>query len=201
MKKLLMMATMVAVASASMANSRTIATFLDPADSGATSLFVFNTTTNILTGSFTGTGLTVRTPGLNGGGEVTNAKFQTSPIQLVPVAGTNLYAGGTGTVRFYTSDINNPFLLVNFTGATLFDPLNFGASEFNGSIVNFSGPNVPGGLSNEQFSFALANRHVVGDEIRYTASFTSSAVPEPATMTALALGAAAILRRRKKSSN
>lgn len=195
MNKLFTLATLVSVGA--VAHAGTIATFFDPAVDGSTPLFVFDTVTNILTGSWTGTGLNVQTPGLIGGGVVNNAKFTTTPIQLTNVPATDIWTGGAGQFRFYTTDVNNPFLVVDFTGATLFSPLNFGASEFSGSIVNMSGPNVPAGLTNEQFSFSLANPASNGTLRTYTASYTSSAVPEPASMTALALGAAALLRRRR----
>ena len=185
-----------AVSASAMANSNTMVTFADPAANASSPLFTFNTNTNILSGSWTGNGLTVRTPGINGG-VVENAKFVTTNISLVQVPGSGIYTGGSGRVTFYTDSVENPFFVVDFTGATLFNPLNFGASEFNGSTVNFSGPGVPAGLTSEQFSFALANPTMAGNTINYTASFTSSAVPEPASMTALALGAAAMLRRRK----
>lgn len=197
MNRVIFGAMLVAVAAGSFAQSRTMVTFADPSLDGSNKLFVFNTTTNILTGSYTGTGMTVQTPGV-GGGSVANAKFTTSAIQLTQVPGSGIYTGGAGQVRFYTEDANQPFFVVDFTGATLFNPLNFGASQLNGSGVQFSGPNVPGGLTQQQFSFALANPTVNGNEISYTSSFTSSAVPEPATMTALALGAVSLLRRRKK---
>ena len=195
MKRLLALTSL--VCAGAFAHAGTIATFFDPAADASTPLFVFDTATNILTGSWTGTGLNVQTPGLIGGGAVNNAKFSTSAIALTNVPSTDIWTGGAGQFRFYTDDINNPFLVVDFTGATLFSPLNFGASEFSGSIVNMSGPNVPTGLTNEQFSFSLANPAVSGNLRTYTASFTSSAVPEPASMVALGLGLAALLRRKR----
>ena len=200
MKKGILFGALLVGAAIANAQSSTIATFQDPAVSSDTPLFFFNTATNILTGSWTGPGLNLHTPGFVGGGTVSNAKMQMDPVAFTPVGSTGIFTGGAGQVKFYTNDVNNPFFVINFTGATLFNPLNFGASEFAGSSVSFSGTNVPAGLTSEQFSFALANPRV-GQEggLLYTASFTSSAVPEPATMTALALGAAAMLRRRKKA--
>ncbi len=185
------------VASASVfASAGTIATFADPSNNQNNPLFVFNTSTNILTGSWTGTGLTVQTPGFNNPGSISNAKFVTSSISLTPVGG-GLYNNGAGTITFYTSDVNNPFMVIGFSGATLFNPLGFGASEFSGSIVSIIGPDIPTNLSGEQFAFSFANPAQNGNNVTYTAAFTSSAVPEPATMTALGLGLAAIMRRRR----
>lgn len=196
MRRTILLSAFMAAAVASHA-SFTLATFSDPSN-GSPFLFDWDTTNNTLTGSWSGAGLNLLTPGFTGGGSVNNAKFQTSTINLTTVIGGVLYNMGSGSVNF-TDASNNNVLTINFAGGTFLNPLNAGASSAQGNAVSFSGPNVPANLTNQAFAFSLANPNAVGDHVYYTASFTSSAdvVPEPASMLALAAGLAALARRRK----
>ena len=196
MRRTILLAAFMAATVASHA-SFTLATFSDPSN-GSPFLFDWDTTNNTLTGSWSGTGLNLLTPGFNGGGSVNDAKFQTSTISLTTVIGGVLYNMGSGSVNF-TDSSNNTVLTITFAGGTFLNPLNAGASSAQGNAVSFSGPNVPANLTNEAFAFSLANPNVVGDHVFYTASFTSSAdvVPEPASILALTAGIAALARRRK----
>jgi hypothetical protein len=73
-----------------------------------------------------------------------------------------------------------------------------GSSDLRLDGVTFSGPNVPAGLSQEMYNFSFANGFDNGQFVHsYTASFTSSAVPEPASMIALGAGLLALARRRR----
>jgi hypothetical protein len=74
-----------------------------------------------------------------------------------------------------------------------------GGSSLFGNGVTFSGPLVPSGLSQETFNFSFANFVQNANGATATAAFTSSAVPEPASIAAIGLGLAAMIRRRRKA--
>lgn len=191
--------TLAMVAAAASHASFTVATFADPSNSSTNPLFSFNANTSTLTGGWSGTGLTLQTPGLIGGGSLNDVKFVMTPITTTNI-GPGVFVTNGGNIKFYTSDINNPDFTVNFDSAILVNPLNFGTSEFIGSNVSFTGPNVPSGLSEESFGFTFANQRVNQGVYTYTAAFTSSAVPEPATMIAIATGIAGVVARRRRAS-
>lgn len=198
MNKLFLLSGLALVAAASQA-SVTIATFQDPAPNSSTPLFDWDMGANTLSGSWTGAGFTMDTPGFTGGGSVANTHFLMGPVALTVVIPNVLYMMGAGTIDFYTTNLSSPFFTITFNGGTFLNPLNSSASSLNGDVVNFAGPNVPGGLSNQQFAFSLANPVLSSGHMTYTSSFTSSAdvVPEPLTLVALATGLAAVARRRK----
>ena len=198
MKKALITALAIGFAAASQA-SFTVATFADPTTIADSPLFTWDTANNTLSGSWVASGLTLQTPGFSGGGSVANAHFIMDPVSLTPVIAGQFYTMGRGEVKFYTTDPNTPFYTITFSGGTFLNPFNAGASQTAGPSVDFAGPNVPGGLTDETFSFSMTNAKQTGNFVTFTSSFTSSAnvVPEPVSMIALTAGLAAIIRRRK----
>jgi hypothetical protein len=73
-----------------------------------------------------------------------------------------------------------------------------GDNIFSNNGVEFSGPAVAsfGTLTNESFSFSFANQAPIEDGFTSSAAFTSSAIPEPATIFVLALGSVFVVVRR-----
>jgi hypothetical protein len=171
------------------ASAGTVATFADPAANGSTPLFQLAGTT--FTGGWSGPNLTFEVPIT--GSVWSNATFTMTPLT---VSGTGQLSNGT--IEFHKSPAQGGGLVlqIDFNAASL-APFGFGASDFFlGQTVTFSGPGIPGGLTEETFAFSFANPVHIGDIYTYTASFTSSAVPEPCTLLLLGLGIVRILRRR-----
>ncbi|MDD5134371.1 MAG: PEP-CTERM sorting domain-containing protein, partial [Phycisphaerae bacterium] len=111
---------------------------------------------------------------------------------------------GSGEINFYANGSSaNPLLVINF-GSGYVDTFNFGADAiFIANNVTITGSQITGDLSDESFSFAFANpAHLEGSEdwndgFTATAAFTSSAVPEPATIALLTLGALSLIKTKK----
>ncbi len=198
MKKGLMTALVLGSAVAAMAdNSVTFATFADPSGNAHNPVFVHDRGAKTLSGAWGNAGLTLIAPGAVGAPTVTNARFGTTTLALTEVI-PGLYATGPGSISF-TDSSNNPLFNINFSSATFVEGLGAGASTFRGQNITVSGPLVPPGTTMTQFNFALANQAIVGNTTTYTASFTSSAVPEPASMIALGAGLLALARRRRQA--
>ena len=183
-----------ALSGAAIASADTIATFADPSPDGSQPLFSFSSAgvAGTLAGSWTGTGLLLETPGV-AAPDFPNARF--SMAGVAATGGPTLWTLGPGAINF-TDSGGNPLMTISFAGGTLTSPATFGASDFVGQNVVFSGPIIPGGLSQEAFAFSFANPQGTIENYTVTASFTSSAVPEPASIALLALGALAAIRRR-----
>ncbi len=189
------------VAAVSSAQSFTVATFADPTTSANQSMFTFQGTTSAfgnngtLSGSYTGTGLTLLTPGW-AAPDVSNARFTLGNSTLTGGVTVTNGTAGPGRIDFTTA-AGALVLRVDFATA-VYNVLSFGGSDLIGNNVTFSGPGIPGTWTAETFSFSFANHVDRGNNrLTMTGSFTSSAVPEPATLAALGLGAMALIRRRK----
>lgn len=170
----------------------TVGTFSDPALDGTTPLFSVTATTVV--GSWTGTGLTLELPVV--GQTFTDVQMD---MQSVTRTGTNL---GAGVINFYTTDPNAPIFSITFDSASIFEPFGAGGSYVTSNDVSFGGSALASvsGLSQEHFFFSFANPVSGQNGNTYTASMTSSAVPEPATMVVLAGGAALMAARRRKKA-
>lgn len=113
-------------------------------------------------------------------------------------SGPVLTVGG-GSLLF--RDAANPASIVaklDFSGGSLLNLNAAGGGLFTADITGFSGSAMPAGVSPTSFGFAFTNWNGDSNMPSYTSSFTSSAVPEPATLGALAVGLAALARRRRK---
>jgi len=170
------------------ANGDTIATFADPAADGSTPLFELANDT--LSGGWSNTGLDLVTP--ISGDEFPNATFTMTDLTVLDPEGTL----SAGTIEFF-DDGGSLILQIDFDAAQLFAPFGFGASTMVGHNVSFSGPIITIPLEEELFAFSFANQITTPDGFTWTAAFTSSAIPEPATLTLLAFGGLALRWRRR----
>lgn len=193
-------ATFAVIASAGMvgaAQAATIVTFADPASGPATPLFEVNSATSLLTGGWSGPGLTLETPGLPAP-NYANARFTMTAVTLTtPLPFATL---GAGQLDFQ-DDLGNPLMTITFSSGLLTSSFGFGASDFQGANVTFSGPIIGATvLTQEAFGFSFANPAATAFGYQATASFTSSAtiVPAPAGLAGLGLACLGIATRRRR---
>lgn len=176
------------------AQSFTVGAHSDPSPSAAAPVFTITDFT--VSGSWLQPGLSLSIQAPGAVATYNSVNFQFGPVSR---SGNNL---GAGSALYYTNDINNPLFSITWQSGFIVEPFLAGASFFTASGVNFGGSAIaalnPAGWSNQQFTYSFANPGGIGGPERtYTASMTSSAVPEPATMTVLALAALVAARRRR----
>jgi hypothetical protein len=202
-------------------DSNTIATFDDPSTGSGDPLFTVDFLGVTLNGGWDDekTGLTLEIP--YSGYTVANGNaFQDAWFEMDEVEITSTYVilgmmcgdTGGGEINFYAdgdSNSTDPLLTIGFESG-LVSRGNFGSGDtdeegtFVAEKVTISGIGItPGSLTDEFFSFAFANLEKLpgysslNDGFTATAAFTSSAIPEPATICILGFGALSLIRRKK----
>ena len=184
---------------------RGVATFADPAFDGSTPLFSVNFgSPSYLTGGWgddkTGLDLEIVWTGIT----YEDAFFIFDPIEY----NGGIYGGltGAGVIEFYENNTANPetteaLLKLEF-GEAYLHLGGVSAHSIFADNVTISGVGIPTTLDMEEFSFSFANKQALDGDwnngFTATASFTSSAIPEPVSLGLLALGSLVLFRRRKR---
>ena len=179
----------------------TIATFDDPAVDSTTPLFMVDLDNDLITGGWLDSQTNLTLEVVYSSNTFVDAFFEMTGLSYTG----GLMGGitGGGTVKFFAdnqSTATTPLIQLDFDSAFL-SPAGFGAVELFGNDVTISGSEIGGAtLTEEAFSFSFANQVLLPDEGGYTATaaFTSSAVPEPATLALLGLGSLSFILRRRR---
>ena len=184
------------------ASTVTIATFADPANDSSTPLFTVDLNNNFITGGWLDSQTNLTLEVIYSGNTFVDAFFT-----MTTVTYTGTITGGEtggGTIKFFADGQTSttPLIQIDFAKAHV-TPVGFGAMDmFYADGVTITGSEIgPATLTDEAFSFSFANQVPIGGDWNNghtaTASFTSSAVPEPATIALLGRGALSLLRRKR----
>jgi hypothetical protein len=180
--------------------SVTVASFADPSKGALEPLFVVDYGQGTLNGGWSSTGLTLEVP--IAGISYTDVTFTMDQMSFSGASNGGYYTDQAGeipyAVRFFDGDAE--VVTIEF-GRIWIEDRNSGldAQDFYSDNVTISGIGF-GALSVEHFGFMFTNINTTGDVTEATASFTSSAVPEPATIALLVFGGLGIRACRKKST-
>jgi hypothetical protein len=158
------------------AETSTIVTFSDPAPDANTPLFAL--VGNQFLGGWSGPNLTLLTPGLTLTGDLMDAKFSMTPVVATPVV-PGYFALSGGTIDFV--DVSNSVVFqITFGSATLQTVSGFAANDLQLNNVVFRDPaQFEWAFGEDSFAFSFANPTEIPGGYSWTASFTSSAIPEP----------------------
>lgn len=181
------------VTNAAMASTMTFATFADPSGSAANPLFRMDDQYSKISGEYLGTGLTLQIP-------FTGEEFQDVTFVMDEISADLYGFTDPGQIDFF--DGGDLLLTITFQSARLtefgFGARNKSTDPDNVDII-YTGFSPSFNLTDEAFAFSFSNFDEVTTPgwITTTASFTSSAIPEPATAVFLGLGCLPMLRRRR----
>ncbi len=166
--------------------SVTVASFADPSGRASEPLFVVDYDLGTFNGGWASTGLTLEVP-------IANATYYdvTFTMDELNFSGGNSadgYDTTSGPYAIHFLDGSTEVLTIEFQSAWI-QSRNAGldAQDFCSDDVTISGVGF-GGLSVEHFGFSFVNVVHDGNSSQATASFESSAVPEPTTIAILGFG-------------